>query len=298
MREYVLKVLASFLHGRVKEHLFHIWTGCGSNGKSKMIDLFSNSLGDYAVSLPVTMVTGKRVKSGAAHPELLMTRGARFVTLSESGDDDVLNMEIVKELSGGDKITCRGLYQEPTSFYPSFRMIMTCNNLPEITDTSFGAWRRIRVVEHRSRFVPDPDPNNDREFKQDTSLGDRMERWRATFISLLLVWYARYLTEGLVEPPEVCKVTDDYKAHNNLYLEFLQNHVEDNPSDSVQLSTLKRRFQEWLKAQHPHRMKLATDSKECLKRFSEQLGEPNRKRKWPGKGFIRDDEEDDSDCER
>ena len=36
VREYVLKLMATFLHGAVKQEKFHIWTGCGGNGKSKV----------------------------------------------------------------------------------------------------------------------------------------------------------------------------------------------------------------------------------------------------------------------
>ena len=40
MKTYLLKLFASFLSGHIKDEKFHIFTGTGANGKSKIIELF------------------------------------------------------------------------------------------------------------------------------------------------------------------------------------------------------------------------------------------------------------------
>ena len=47
IKDYVLKLLASFLSGSTKQQKFHIWTGSGSNGKSFLVELFMTALGTY-----------------------------------------------------------------------------------------------------------------------------------------------------------------------------------------------------------------------------------------------------------
>ena len=47
VRDYMYRLLSSFVSGRVKEQKFHIWTGCGGNGKSKLIELFRMGFGEY-----------------------------------------------------------------------------------------------------------------------------------------------------------------------------------------------------------------------------------------------------------
>ena len=55
VREYVLTLLGSFLHGSNKNERFNIWTGTGGNGKSKLIELFEKSIGDYNCKLPISL---------------------------------------------------------------------------------------------------------------------------------------------------------------------------------------------------------------------------------------------------
>jgi len=76
-----MNMLASFLSGETNEEHFHIWTGSGGNGKSKLIELFENAIGDYGCKLPVALITGKRTASSAASPEMEMLKGKRFACL-------------------------------------------------------------------------------------------------------------------------------------------------------------------------------------------------------------------------
>ena len=62
IRGYVLTLFASFCDGKIQEK-FHIFLGCGGNGKSKLIELFQNAMGHcsdsggYCGNLPVTALT-------------------------------------------------------------------------------------------------------------------------------------------------------------------------------------------------------------------------------------------------
>ena len=56
VKEYVLLLFASFLSGSTKNEQFHIWYGGGANGKSLLIELFQECLGDYACVLPITLL--------------------------------------------------------------------------------------------------------------------------------------------------------------------------------------------------------------------------------------------------
>ena len=45
------------IHGNNKEEKFYIWTGHGSNGKSKCIELLEKVLGDYACTFNISLLT-------------------------------------------------------------------------------------------------------------------------------------------------------------------------------------------------------------------------------------------------
>lgn len=245
VRDYVLKLFASFLNGAIKEQKFYIWTGSGSNSKSKLVELFEKSFGDYCCKLPISLLTQKRVASNAATSELARAKGKRFASLQEPGDDEKLNIGLMKELSGGDVILARSLFKEPIEFKPMFKMLLLCNQLPAVPSDDGGTWRRIRVVEFTSKFTEDPKGEN--EFPVDYELSDKIDVWAPYFMSILLHYYKLYLKEGASEPEEVIKCTLDYKNQNDYYSLFLETHIEKKDSGFLSLDDVYVEFKNWIK---------------------------------------------------
>jgi putative DNA primase/helicase len=123
IREYVLKVMSTCFDGYTREEKFYIWTGVGANGKSKLLELFSKTLGDYYDTMNITAITGKRVSSNGTNSELVQTKGKRAICFQEPGEDEKMNIGYVKELSCGDRVKGRGLFKEPISFKPQFKAL-------------------------------------------------------------------------------------------------------------------------------------------------------------------------------
>jgi len=248
IREYVLLLLSSFLNGNIREERFHIWTGSGSNGKSKIIDLFEQSFGDYCCKFPVTLLTQKRAASNAANSELARAKGKRFAVLQEPSEDEKLNVGLMKELSGGDKIMARALFKEAFEFKPQFKMVLTCNHLPNVPSDDGGTWRRIRLVEFTSKFVQDPDPERPNEFPIDTDLSSKFVDWKEHFMSLLIEYYKKYTEAGSIrEPEEVLKCTKEYQKNNDFYLEFKDDKIEDNEMGFLSVNDAFSMFKYWQK---------------------------------------------------
>ena len=247
IREYLLLLLSSFLNGNIREERFHIWTGSGSNGKSKIIDLFEQSFGDYCCKFPVTLLTQKRAASNAANSELARAKGKRFAVLQEPSEDEKLNVGLMKELSGGDKIMARALFKEAFEFKPQFKMVLTCNHLPNVPSDDGGTWRRIRLVEFTSKFVQDPDPEKPNEFPMDTELSTKFGDWKEHFMSLLIEYYGKYTITGIREPEEVLKCTKEYQKNNDYYLEFKDDKIEDNEMGFLSVNDAFSTFKYWQK---------------------------------------------------
>ena len=110
--DMMLSALCLSLHGDTMLHKFFLWVGCGSNGKSKLANLFRASLGDYSITIPVSVFTQKRIEYGRACPELQRTKGRRVVFISEPSHNETLNLGIIKEVTGGDAMYTRGLYED------------------------------------------------------------------------------------------------------------------------------------------------------------------------------------------
>merc|ERR1711916_25596 len=184
MRNYVLKLYSSYLQGHIPDEKFHIATGSGSNGKSLSIDLLMYALGEYAITLPITILIKKRNASNAASPELAMIKGRRFGVFQEPEGNDKIHVGQMKELTGGDKFMARPLFKDPIEIKPQIKLLLTCNNLPHIPARDRGTWRRIRVVEHGSEFVDNPKGPN--QFQIDRTLKQDVENWAPQFMGLLI----------------------------------------------------------------------------------------------------------------
>jgi P4 family phage/plasmid primase-like protien len=250
VRDYYYRLLASFLHGTIRHERFHIFTGSGSNGKSKSLELFEKSFGEYCCKLPITLLTQKRGASGAASPEMARAKSKRFACLQEPGESERLNIGLMKEITGGDKVYCRALYKEGFEYKPQFKLVLTCNHLPAVPSDDGGTWRRIRVVAFKSKFLENPDPNNPNEFPIDTDLSQRFEEWKEAFISLLIEHYKKSVTEKLKEPEEVLKCTREYQRRNDIMADFLDTGVEKIEIGFLPLSDVFYEFKLWLKEEN------------------------------------------------
>ena len=267
-----------------------------SNGKSKIIELYESAFGEYCCKFPITLLTQKRAASNATTSELARAKGKRFGCLQEPSEDEKLNIGLMKELTGGDKIMARALFKEPIEFKPQFKMLLTCNHLPNVPSDDGGTWRRIRVVEFTSKFTDNPDPNNNNEFMIDTELSTRFDDWKEHFMALLISYYKKYRVEGIFEPEDVLKCTREYQRNNDNCLEFLEQEVEKDERGFLSANDLFSKFGYWLKENAPH-IKLTT-KKHFAAAVEKTLGKSIHSYKvqgWKGYRFKQDAllEEDD-----
>jgi P4 family phage/plasmid primase-like protien len=296
MKNYVLDFFASCLQGHSPDELFNIWTGGGGNGKSVCIGLLQSILGDYATTISITLLTGRRAASNAASPELAKCKGVRFVVFQEPENDDKIHVGHMKELTGNDKISARALFKEPVDFYPQFKTVLTCNKLPFIPSNDGGTWRRIRVAPFEIYFVNNPKEPNER--KKDRNLKSKMEKWKSGFMSILINRFRKYKKNGLIEPMKVKSFTLEYQKSSDTYLEFINEQIEftTEKKNRINLTTLYSEFKSWFKEAHTER--------KCPSRneFKSNLEEKFGKMKSYGWQYMKikceEMEDSDSDTEK
>lgn len=249
LRKYCLDSLAVMLSGRLHFEHMHCWTGLGSNGKSRMMKLVDDMLGDYAVTLPPTLLTSARPEANKATPELCSAKGARLVVMSEVDGKATINVAVMKELSGGDKISVRALYANSTTIKPQFSMIMTCNDLSKVDSNDDGTWRRLKVLPWKSKFVFEANPEGDLVFEADNNLDSKTPAWAPYMISMLLRRYPAALQAMRTEPQEITANVKAYRTTSDRDADFvsqaLVKHVEgseEDDADAWMLLELYKRF--------------------------------------------------------
>lgn len=250
VREYALTILGSCISGDVRAETFHIFTGGGGNGKSKLLDMVNAALGDFYTIMNVSALTTKRNGSAAADPELALAQGKRLVLFQEVEKDQFVNTSKLKEWTGGDEITARGLYKDPIKFKPQFKCIMTANNVPAFDSHDDGTWRRVKLVPFKTRFVNDDDYDENKSIsklnrnfigkedrpmeyhcKKDNKLIEQVMEYKEAFMFYLLEYYKKYYNimkngTNIYEPWPVIQMTEKIKAENNIYKAYFDTGLE------------------------------------------------------------------------
>ncbi len=244
--EYLLKILGKSLVGCPDEK-FYIMTGiCGANGKSTLINLLENTLGDYMTSVDTSLLVNKRGSSSGVSPDVVRLRGKRLLSFQEPEHNDKLRTGILKQFTGGDTITARDLFKSPITFKLQGTMVMCCNDLPSIPSSDGGTWRRLRVIDFNSRFLDNPNPKHANEFKKDPCLKSKLKLWKPYFMSILIHWYNKQLSEGIIEPSEVLQSTEKYREDNNKFTNFINECISESIEDNFQsISNIYSVFCQW-----------------------------------------------------
>jgi P4 family phage/plasmid primase-like protien len=264
MRDYLIVLLSSYISGHNKDQQFIIWTGTGSNGKSKTLEFCKLAWGNYAGTLPIKILTGKRANAGVANPEIADTKGKRLVVFQEPENDDVIQVGYMKELSGSDPICARKLFRDPFTFIPQFKMILTCNKLPTIPSTDGGTWRRIRVSPFESEFIDVDEKGNNanngkplsgKQSPKRFDFEEKMEEWKAAFMWLLIKTYVTKYKNGKIqqfEPEKVKAETKSYEMKSDIVLEFITQlyTVTNDKDDYTRVKDLYESYKEWFKSSH------------------------------------------------
>src|SRR5690606_38648902 len=93
------------------------------------------ALGGYAMTAGLETFAARRHADGArARPELIRLRGARMVSVYETGRALRLDAPLVKSLAGSDAITARALYREEVEFRPARTLWLATNHRPLVDD--------------------------------------------------------------------------------------------------------------------------------------------------------------------
>jgi P4 family phage/plasmid primase-like protien len=288
---YMWEHLAASLIGIKKEHAFNIYRGSGSNGKSILTDLMTQSLGEYKGTVPITLVTEKRSSIGGTSSEVIQLKGVRYAVMQEPSKDAVINEGIMKELTGGDPMQARALYAESETFNPQFSLVVCTNALFEIKSNDDGTWRRMKLVDFLSKFVSDGEHHTDDTiyvFPKDKSLKEKLPKWAPIFISMLVKKACE--TDGeVIDCDEVVAASNKYRQSQDTFTSFIAEKIikVNDKNCMIGKKLLNEVFKEWFQINYGNRRqpKLAELSEVMTKKF----GAPISNGKWVGLKFVEDD---------
>ncbi len=249
---YIQKALGYSLTGDVSEELLHFCYGHGKNGKSVMANVIVKIMGDYVQTANFDLLALK--ESGATN-DVARLAGARMVMANETRENQRLDDQKLKALVSTEKITARFMYAEFFEFWPQFKIWLRGNYKPIITDSSNGAWRRMRLIPFEYQ-VP--------EEKTDHKLEDKLLAEKEGILAWMIDGCHRWQQERLLAPNTIKDASRVYQEESDMFGEFLEDCCEVGAGKSENQKSVFGIYQIWARNNGVHP---ATQ-----KSFTRQLG--------------------------
>lgn len=207
-----------------------ILTGDGSNGKSTLLGLINELLGEENIS----SVSLKELSD-------------RFKTFQLDGKlanigDDISNEYIqdnstFKKLVTGEKVNVERKGRDPYDFKNYSKLIFSANELPRINDLSGGLKRRLVFIPFNAKF-------SKRDEDYDPFIKDKITTPAALeyLLKIAIDGLYRIINNNSITSSEVCdKVWEEYEAINNPVVSFIEEHKIENES----VNDVFRQYQVW-----------------------------------------------------
>jgi putative DNA primase/helicase len=232
--KFVQKSVGYSLTGDTREQVVFIFHGTGANGKTLVLMVLMDLLGDYATQTPAATLL---VKKGDGIPnDIARLAGCRFAAAVETEDGQRLAEGLVKQMTGRDRLVARFLRAEFFEFVPQFKLFLATNHKPRIRGTDHAIWRRIRLVPFA---VTIPDAQQDR---------DLPEKLKAEWPGIL-AWAVRgclaWQREGLGTPDAVAQWTQRYREEMDVLGAFIAERCRVEPTLGSRASALYEAYTAW-----------------------------------------------------
>jgi putative DNA primase/helicase len=254
---YLQRVIGYSLTSNVDEHCLWLLHGSGQNGKSTFLATILAMLGDYGLQAVSELLMAR---NSDAHPtERADLFGRRFVCTIEVDEGKRLAESLMKQLTGGDQIRARRLYQDFFTFAPSHKLFLAANHKPEVKGQDFAVWRRIKLIPFTVTIA---------EHEKDKSLPAKLKKELSGVLNWALRGCLDWQAHGLGEPDEIRLATDEYRAEQDRVGRFIKECCFVCPDVRVKSRDLFAAY--------------------CVWSGDKYMTPDNFGRKMAGRGFTRD----------
>jgi putative DNA primase/helicase len=273
---FLQRAVGYALTGDTSEHVLFLLHGTGRNGKSTFLETLHALLGDYAKQADFATFLAR--KHDTVRNDLAELQGARFVAAVEVEEGRRLAENLVKQLTGGDRIKARFLYQEYFEYVPQFKVFLACNHKPVIRGTDLAIWERIRLIPFTVTI-----PKAERDTHLLTKLLQELPGILAWAVQGCLAWQQH----GLGEPQAVVQATGAYRAEMDLLGSFLEDTVVLGTHHQVTSKDLYTAYCTWCETNGETPMSKKALGSRLLERGCApvRLG-PKQARGWQGLGLV------------
>ena len=239
---FIQRAVGWSLTGVVKERaLFFLYGDTGKNGKTTLVEAIMKLVGNcgessYGYGRKVGADTFMKSKNQEDNQRKAATlAGPRFVCTSEVDEEHRLNEQLIKDITGGDTIEGRRLYQEAFTFKPQFKPWMYGNHKPEIRGTDDAIWSRVRLVPFEVSF----------KGREDLDLADKLEAELPGILNWAIRGCLDWQRNGLQPPAKVQAATQAYREEMDVFGPFIRECCVVHRNAEVWANDLWNAYRAW-----------------------------------------------------
>lgn len=247
LQDYIQKSVGYSLSGSNKEQCAYFLYGIGNNGKSTFLDTIADLLGGYSANVQPETIMTKKFSNDGANSDIARLKSVRFTTTEEPTEGVRLNEGLLKQLTGGSKITCRFLYADEFEYTPEFKIWVATNHKPVIHGTDFGIWRRIKLIPFEVNI---PKEKVDKNLKY--KLRDEFPQILAWAVEGCIKWQ----NEGIEEPEKVKNAVKEYQQEMDLVAGFIEQCIviDYTCDEQIMGADLFHLYLKWAKENNEYEM--------------------------------------------
>jgi putative DNA primase/helicase len=233
---FLQRAVGYSLTGSTIEQVFLLLYGTGANGKTTFVELMRRAFGDYAQQADFETFLARKSPSNGPRNDIAKLLGARAVFAVEAEAGRRLAESTMKQLTGGDTVTCRRLHEEFFEFSPEFKLWLVCNHRPVVRDSSNSMWRRVRLVPFAVTIPPE---------EQDHSLLEKLSAELPGVLAWAVEGCLEWRRHGLGEPEEIAEATEAYREDQDVIGAFVKSCCAQDEGAKIKAKNLYDTYKIW-----------------------------------------------------
>ncbi len=235
---FVQRWLGYCLTGHASEQKIACFWGGGANGKSTLLSIVRRLMGDYTRTLEFSSLAANDRRNGSQPtPDLARLLNARIVTAAEPDKNTKLSESMIKSQTGGEPILVRPLFLAPFEFVPTYKLILSFNNKPEIRAQDHGTWRRVLLVPF-TQTIPEHKRIEDLDLQLVAEEGPGILNW-------LLEGWQLWRDFGLDPPEAVRAATAEYQRESDPLADWIGDRLVARPGANAPAKQLRDDYVNW-----------------------------------------------------
>ncbi len=235
-RRLILKEFASCLLRSSNFQLAYMHVGKGANGKSTQFKVMEALFGKQNISHEsIHNLAWNRFAAS-------MLDGKLANIHADISNNEISQTGILKQLVSGDAITVEKKHQHPFTLESYAKLFFSCNELPQVYDSSDAWFRRWIIIEWKEQFMGD---------KADKNIVEKLttEEELSGILNVLLGIARELIRKGRLSNSKTTEqIRLEWQERADLIQAFISKNIEKDAGSYVTKEELYSRYVEWCNA--------------------------------------------------